>query len=69
MVLKPHHLGPPTLAPPRATLISDHSLFRDFGRSKHVPDDLLELIWRYLTDVPNIHQVRDDRAGSAPHPH
>ena len=54
--------GPPSPAPPWATLISDFSLFQDFGRSKHVPDDLLELLWRALTDVPQINQVRDDLA-------
>ena len=54
--------GPPTPPPPWASLISDFSLFQAFGRSKHVPDDLLELLWQALTDVPHINQVRDDLA-------
>ena len=54
--------GPPTPAPPWATLLTDFPLFQAFGRSKRVPDDLLELLWRALTDVPQISQVRDDLA-------
>ena len=54
--------GPTSPAPPWATLLSDNSLYRDYARSKLVPDELAELLWRALTDVPNIQPVRDDLA-------
>ena len=52
---------PPPLPPlAQRSSLTNHSLFRDYGRRKHVPEVLLELLWRALTDVPHIHQVRAD---------
>ena len=52
--------GPPDPPPPWVALLQDRTRYLEHARSKHIPEDLTALLWRALTDVPNVQLVQAD---------
>ena len=60
--------GPPGPPPSWAALLRDRPRYLEHARSKHIPEDLAALLWRALTDVPNVGLVQADLEKELAHP-